>query len=119
MDGTIGWQRIEGAAILAAMIGLILFGGLPFAWWVAILVFFVPDLSFAAYLAGNRAGALAYNLFHVYALGVVVALAGAFWTDTVLIAVGLLWIAHVGFDRMLGYGLKKTSGFKHTHMGDL
>jgi hypothetical protein len=33
-----------------------------------------------------------------------------------LLAVALIWIAHIGFDRLLGYGLKYISDFKHTHL---
>jgi hypothetical protein len=29
----------------------------------------------------------------------------------------LIWAAHVGFDRMLGYGLKYPTAFGDTHMG--
>jgi hypothetical protein len=29
----------------------------------------------------------------------------------------LIWAAHIGFDRALGYGLKYASGFSHTHLG--
>jgi hypothetical protein len=35
------------------------------------------------------------------------------------LAVGLIWLGHVGFDRMAGYGLKYDSDFKHTHLGIL
>ncbi|MGQ7476239.1 DUF4260 family protein [Streptococcus suis] len=34
-------------------------------------------------------------------------------------ASGLIWLAHIGWDRAFGYGLKYESGFKHTHLGDL
>jgi hypothetical protein len=34
-----------------------------------------------------------------------------------LLAVSALWLAHVGFDRMLGYGLKYGTGFGDTHLG--
>ena len=34
-----------------------------------------------------------------------------------LIAGGGLWLAHVGIDRMLGYGLKQAGGFQDTHLG--
>ncbi|MEF9606012.1 DUF4260 family protein, partial [Paracoccus sp. PXZ] len=37
--------------------------------------------------------------------------------STGLIAGGGLWLAHVGFDRVLGYGLKLPSGFRDTHLG--
>ena len=29
----------------------------------------------------------------------------------------LVWIAHIGFDRALGYGLKYPSAFADTHLG--
>ena len=29
----------------------------------------------------------------------------------------LIWIAHIGFDRALGYGLKYATGFRDTHLG--
>ena len=35
-------------------------------WWVYALLFFVPDLSFAAYLSGPRFGAIVYNAAHSY-----------------------------------------------------
>jgi hypothetical protein len=31
----------------------------------------------------------------------------------------LIWLAHIGMDRMLGYGLKYSGGFKDTHLGRL
>ncbi|MDU3890869.1 MAG: DUF4260 family protein [Serratia liquefaciens] len=31
----------------------------------------------------------------------------------------LIWGAHIGFDRALGYGLKYASGFADTHLGGL
>jgi hypothetical protein len=33
------------------------------------------------------------------------------------ISVSLVWFAHIGMDRLLGYGLKHTSGFRDTHLG--
>ena len=29
----------------------------------------------------------------------------------------LIWAAHIGFDRLLGYGLKYGAGFGFTHLG--
>lgn len=88
-------------------------------WWVGVLLFFAPDLSFAAYAAGPRVGAMAYNLVHVYAFGVLLLafglVVGAAWAA----ATGALLLGHSGFDRALGYGLKLPSGFKDTHLGRL
>ena len=44
------------------------------------------------------------------------ALAGAVGDWPVVVAIGLVWLAHIGFDRVLGYGLKYPEGFKETHL---
>ena len=36
-----------------------------------------------------------------------------------VLAVALVWCAHIGFDRALGYGLKYAAGFRETHLGRL
>jgi hypothetical protein len=33
-----------------------------------------------------------------------------------LLPYGLIWIVHIGMDRMLGFGLKYPTGFKETHL---
>lgn len=91
--------------------------GLPI--WLAALVFFAPDLSFAAYLAGPKLGAAGYNAVHIYGFGAAVLAAGLVAAWPVCAACGALWLAHSGFDRMLGYGLKLPTGFQDTHMGPI
>ena len=107
--------RLEGAAAFAAAIALYGLAGFP--WLAFVILFLAPDLAMLAYLVGPRAGALAYNLVHTYALALPVALAGFALGSTVASALALIWIAHIGFDRMLGYGLKYRSGFGDTHLG--
>ena len=34
----------------------------------------------------------------------------------ILMAVALIWIEHIGFDRLLGFGLKYSTGFKGTRL---
>ena len=119
---TVYWLRIEGAVVFA--IALFLFtilGGFAYPWWMVLLLFFAPDLSFLGYLFSNRLGAWAYNIAHSYIFPLVLyALAN---TDVLglaaldLGALTLVWIAHIGFDRMLGYGLKEVTGFHDTHLG--
>jgi len=116
------WQRLEGALVLAAALALLApAAGLPphgLPWWALLALFFAPDLGFLGYLAGPRAGAAAYNALHLYGVGLALCalgLAGA--GPPVLVAAGLLWTAHAGFDRMLGYGLKEPTGFGDTHLG--
>lgn len=118
MSGVVLWQRIEGAVVFLAGLGLFALAGGGFGWW-ALLLFFAPDVSFAGYLLGPRVGAFGYNLAHVYALGAVLYLAGLWFAAPALAAIGALWLAHSGFDRMLGYGLKTTRGFGFTHLGPI
>lgn len=111
------WQQAEGALVLLAALSLLWFLGLPFPVWLAVLVFFAPDLSFAFYAFGPRIGAAGYNIVHLYGFGAVVAIAALLGRVPGLAEAGVLWIAHAGFDRMLGYGLKLPSGFHDTHLG--
>ncbi|MDQ7260494.1 DUF4260 domain-containing protein [Paracoccus sp. PS-1] len=111
------WQRAEGAGL--ALGGLAVAALASPGWgvlaWLAILL--APDLTMAGYLAGPRTGAALYNLGHLYALPFLLMVLGVALGSTGLIAGGGLWLAHVGFDRMLGYGLKSPSGFHDTHLG--
>ncbi|SFJ73372.1 DUF4260 domain-containing protein [Celeribacter neptunius] len=111
------WQRFEGGVIFFATSIALWQIGLPLPLWAAALLFFTPDLSFAAYGAGPRVGAVVYNLLHLYAFGALVALIGWLTAAPVALCLGLLWIAHAGFDRVLGYGLKSSEGFGVTHLG--
>ncbi len=117
MTGMIVWQRLEGAVILFAAIAIYLHLNPGFAWWSTLLLFMAPDLSFAGYLAGPRVGALAYNLVHVFAFGTGLLALGLVLDHPLVAAMGALWFAHAGFDRMLGYGLKSGEGFTITHLG--
>ncbi len=107
--------RLEGAAAFAAAVALYAHAG--FSWPMFALLILAPDLAMLPYLIGPRAGAAAYNLVHTYALPLPLALAGFWFASPVAAALGLIWIAHIGMDRMLGFGLKYASGFADTHLG--
>jgi hypothetical protein len=109
--------RIEGACIFA--IALVLYARLDESWWLFAILFLAPDLSFIGYLAGARLGAIAYNLVHTIAGPILLALAGLFVPYEPAMAVALIWLAHCGFDRALGYGLKYEAGFGFTHLGHI
>lgn len=106
--------RIEGFAAFATVLALYAYAG--FSWPVFALLFLAPDLAMLAYLAGPRVGAIGYNLVHTYAIAVAVTLAGFFSGMPVATAGGLILIAHIGFDRALGFGLKYSTGFGDTHL---
>lgn len=116
--------RLEGLAVLVLASWLYARGG--HGWALFALLFLAPDLSFVAYLAGPRGGAVGYNALHSY-LGPVVLGAWALATDhrhdgasgSTIVAVALIWAAHIGFDRAVGYGLKYGTRFHATHLGEL
>ena len=70
----------------------------------------------AGYLAGPRAGAIAYDVVHTYVLPLGLAVAGVLAGSDLAVQLALIWLAHVGADRLLGYGLKYPTGFKDTHL---
>jgi len=106
--------RLEGLAALA--VATAIYARLGFSWPSFALFFLAPDLAMLAYLAGPRAGAFAYNLVHTYALAIALTVAGFFAGAPAATACGLIFIAHIGFDRALGYGLKYPTGFGDTHL---
>jgi len=118
MSHAIIWQRIEGGLVfLSAQI--LVFAHLEpgLAWWAMLLVFFGPDLGFLGYLLGARIGAQIYNLLHLYGTNALILAIGLVAGLPALAGIGALLMAHVGFDRMLGYGLKSPEGFSFTHLG--
>ena len=106
--------RAEGFAAFAT--ALALYGYAGFSWPLFALLFLAPDLAMVAYVAGPRFGAFGYNLVHTYAVAVAITLAGFFGGMPAAIGGGLILIAHIGFDRALGFGLKYSTGFSDTHL---
>jgi hypothetical protein len=108
------WLRIEGATLLAG--SLIAFPAAHQSWWLVPLTLLVPDTSMLAYLGGKGLGARIYNLVHVTPPGAVLIGIGTWRDDRLVVALGLIWLAHIGIDRLLGYGLKYEDDFQHTHL---
>lgn len=107
------WLRLEGLAAL--VLAIVLYARSDHSWLLFAILFLIPDVSIAAYGAGPRVGAAAYNAVHSY-VGPL-ALAVALLVTGVPLGVPIIWIAHIGFDRMCGYGLKYPTGFGDTHLG--
>jgi Domain of unknown function (DUF4260) len=113
--------QLEGAVIFAG--GLMAYHWLGSSWWMFVVLFLAPDLSFSGYLLGPRFGAIAYNLLHS-TIGPFLLAAVSWWMEPQIITLitgstAAIWFAHIGLDRALGYGLKYSSGFKDTHLGKL
>lgn len=109
--------QTEEAAITALAIYGLTRLNLHLPLWVWLPLFFAPDVSMLGYLLGTRVGALTYNLFHHRAVAIAVMTTGFFLHHDAVTAAGLLLLAHSAFDRMMGFGLKYTDSFKHTHLG--
>jgi Domain of unknown function (DUF4260) len=107
--------RLEGLALFVAMVLLYSTRGGP--WWLFVVLFLAPDLSFAAYLAGGRIGAVAYNAVHTTVVPAALLIAGFALDQPLMLSIAIIWLAHVGIDRALGYGLKYPDAFNHTHLG--
>ena len=107
--------RLEGFALLCVAVAA--YAHASGDWKVFALLFLVPDLCFVAYLFGPRVGAVAYNAVHSTTGPLVLGLASVLLAQPQGLAITLIWIVHIGFDRALGYGLKYASGFSDTHLG--
>ena len=107
--------RLEGLTLFAGMTLLYaVWGG---SWWIYAILFLAPDLSFAAYLAGPKVGAIIYNAAHSYMVPVTLLTLGFALASPLTLSIAMIWMAHIGIDRTLGYGLKYFAGFGFTHLG--
>ena len=110
------WLRAEGLTLLAT--ALLLYSATHQPWWLVPAVILLPDLFMVGYIGGSRIGAAVYNAGHSYPLPAVMSLAGLAGHHPLVLALGLLWLAHIGMDRLAGFGLKYDSGFQHTHLSN-
>ena len=113
-----------GCRILLRLEGLTLFLGMTLlyavwggSWWVYFILFLVPDISIAAYLSGPKFGAMIYNAMHSYMAPMVLMVTGFGMAAPLVLSIAIIWLAHIGIDRALGFGLKYSAGFGFTHLG--
>lgn len=119
-SGTGAVSIILGLEGLLVMVGALLaydkFGS---DWKTFARFFLAPDLMFFGFLAGARVGAISYNFSHSYNGAVVCLIASQLFASSLLLTIGIIWCAHIGFDRALGCGLKYATGFKYNHLGHI
>ena len=107
--------HLEGLAVLVGALALYFEAG--YGWLLLVVLFLAPDLSMVGYLGGPRVGALTYNLAHTYVGPIALGLVGVLGDVNLATQLALIWLAHIGLDRTLGYGLKYPTAFKDTHLG--
>lgn len=106
--------RGEGALVLAA--ATYAYSQQGFGWLMFALLFLVPDIFMVGFLSGNKLGAIIYNIGHTYLVPAAVLVAGWSLALPILVAIATIWIGHIGFDRILGFGLKYQTGFTFSHL---
>lgn len=119
VGATVGTVKtmLRWEALLIMVGAFIVYANLSGNWGMFALLFLVPDLSMLGYLISRSVGAVVYNVGHSYVSPGILTLLGFSMTSPLLYSLALIWIAHIGFDRMLGFGLKYASGFGDTHLG--
>ena len=106
--------HMEGLVVLAGSVyGYALIDG---SWGLFFLLLFLPDLVMLGYLFNKETGAWIYNLGHAYVIPLLLLMLSIGLKQDTLFTVSLIWLAHIGMDRMLGYGLKYPTDFKNTHL---
>ena len=106
--------RMEGFALLAASV--FLYRQIHASWILFAILFLGPDLFMLGYLLNPRVGAAVYNFVHTLFAPAILVGVVYFAAQPRLLPFAVIWIAHIGFDRMQGYGLKYPTFFKDTHL---
>lgn len=107
-------MRLEGGALFVSAI--LVYRSLGASWILFAVLCLWPDLAMLGYLVNVKLGAALYNLVHTEVFPLALAVASYQFTDQRLLHFALIWLVHIGWDRMLGYGLKYPTFFKDTHL---
>ncbi|MCA1010647.1 DUF4260 domain-containing protein [Halobacillus halophilus] len=106
--------HIEGLAVL--LVSVFTYSLLDFPWWMFFVFLLAPDISMLGYMINNIAGAITYNIFHSYILPLLISVVSVLILNDLLLTLSIIWCAHIGMDRLLGYGLKYKTKFQDTHL---
>jgi Domain of unknown function (DUF4260) len=106
--------RLEGLVLFACAIAL--YVREDYSILALVLLFLAPDLSFLGLAGGPRVGAVAYDAAHTYVGPILLASVSAIVEWDAGVMLGLIWLAHIGIDRALGYGLRYPDTFSETHL---
>lgn len=106
--------RLESAAILIGAIALYADAG--WSWLVFVGLLIAPDISLLALAVNDRLGAVLYDVVHNYSLPVALGVVSLLADASLGVQIATVWIAHIGMDRLIGYGLRYPSNSKETHL---
>jgi hypothetical protein len=102
------------AAALVAAFYIVVIG---FPWYWLIILFPILDISAVGYFINNKVGALLYNIAHSLIGPAILMSVYIFIDNQAILFISLIWLFHIFGDRALGFGLKHTTSFHHTHLG--
>lgn len=106
--------HLEGGVVLLA--GLVAYWHVGGNWLLFAALLLAPDLGMLGYLINARVGARIYNLAHLPLWPAALLAASWFGAGTLALEIGLIWLCHIGMDRLVGYGFKYPTKFQDTHM---
>ncbi|MBL0061445.1 MAG: DUF4260 domain-containing protein [bacterium] len=106
--------HLEGFAVF--VFSLLAYSELGYSWSQFALLFLAPDLLMLGYLINKRVGSVCYNLVHTYVVALWIVAMGVYAGNSFVLGLGVIVCAHIGFDRMIGFGLKYPTDFKDTHL---
>jgi hypothetical protein len=115
MKTSILFQRAEAFALL--LLSIYLYELTGYNWLIFIGLWLAIDVSMVGYLVNKRVGAIVYNIAHSFISPATLFVIGHATNTEPLVALAYIFLAHIGLDRTLGYGLKESDGFQHTHLG--
>jgi hypothetical protein len=116
-DQPVIYQRLESGFVFVASLYLYLHLHFHLLWFIVFLLSI--DVFMVGYLINNNLGATIYNLGHTYIIPAILLIIGVSSSSRLVIALGIIWTAHIAMDRALGFGLKFPTGFKDTHLGHI
>jgi len=109
-------RRFEALTIF--IIGLTAYHFSGYSWLIFALLFFLPDVGAVGYFKSHSLGSTLYNLTHWLIWPLLLGTYGLFADQETAKMIAIIWITHVCFDRMLGWGFKSGGSFYQTGMGD-
>jgi len=112
---SIALRRVE--AFVVFLLGLWLYHQSGYSWLAFALLFFLPDAGAIGYFKSHKLGSVLYNLTHWLIWPLALGAYGIAADHDIARLVAIIWITHVCFDRMLGWGFKTGGSFYETAMG--
>jgi len=111
----IALRRVE--ALVVFTLGLMAYYYSGYSWLTFTLLFFLPDAGAVGYLKSHKLGSMLYNLTHWIIWPLALGVYGVLTDHSTAKMLAIIWITHVMFDRMLGWGFKTGGSFYQTGMG--